>query len=97
MKSDFDLIVHRLPECKEEKVYFIGDLHVGAIEANVKGWEDFCQKILQDKNAYICIIGDMMNNATRSSVSNVFSDANSEFPRPRDQKRYLMGALKSLT
>ena len=38
MKSDFDLIVHRLPECKEAKVYFIGDLHVGAIEANVKGW-----------------------------------------------------------
>ena len=93
MKSDFDLIIHRLPECKEAKLYFIGDLHVGAIEANVKGWEDFCQKILQEKNAYICIIGDMVNNATRSSVSNVFEDT----MRPRDQKKYLMGALKSLT
>ena len=97
MRSDFDLIVHRLPECKEARLYIIGDLHVGAIEANVKGWEDFCQKILQDKNAYICILGDMVNNATRSSVSNVFNDAMSEFPRPREQKRYLMGALKSLT
>ena len=93
MKSDFDLIIHRLPECKEAKVYFIGDLHVGAIEANVKGWEDFCQRILQEKNSYICIIGDMMNNATRSSVSNVFEDT----MRPREQKKYLMGALKCLT
>lgn len=93
MHSDFDMIIHRLPECKEARLYIIGDLHVGAIEANVKGWEDFCQKILQEKNAYICIIGDMMNNATRSSVSNVFEDT----MRPREQKNYLMGALKCLT
>ena len=93
MRSDFDLIVHRLPECREAKLFIVGDLHVGAIEANVKGWELFCERILQEKNSYICIIGDMMNNATRSSVSNVFEDT----MRPREQKRYLTGALKSLT
>ena len=93
MKSDFDLIIHRLPECKEARLYVIGDLHVGAIESNIKGWEQFVQKILQDKNAYIVILGDMMNNATRSSVSNVFEDT----MRPREQKKYLMGALKCLT
>ena len=37
MKTDFDLIVHRLPECKEARLYVIGDLHVGAIESNTKG------------------------------------------------------------
>ena len=93
MKTDFDLIVHRLPECKEARVYVIGDLHVGAIEANIKGWEQFTQRILQDKNAYIVILGDMMNNATKTSVSNVYE----EVLRPRDQKRYLVSALSQLT
>ena len=93
MRSDFDLIVHRLPECKEAKLYIIGDLHAGAIEANLKGWERFNERILNDKSAYVGIIGDMMNNATRSSVSNLFEDT----MRPREQKKYLMGALKSLT
>lgn len=93
MKSDFDLIVHRLPECKEARLYVIGDLHVGAIEANIKGWEQFTQRILQDKNAYIVILGDMMNNAIKTSVSNVYE----EVLRPRDQKRYLVSALSQLT
>lgn len=93
MRSDFDLIVHRLPECKEARVYFIGDLHVGAIEANIKGWEKFCERILSEKNAYIAILGDMMNNATKSSVSNVFDDT----MRPREQKRYLANALAPLS
>ena len=83
MKTDFDLIVHRLPECREARLYVIGDLHVGAIEANIKGWEQFVQKILQDKNAYIVILGDMMNNAIKTCVSNVYE----EVLRPREQKR----------
>lgn len=93
MKTDFDLIVHRLPECREARLYVIGDLHVGAIEANIKGWEQFVQKILQDKNAYIVILGDMMNNAIKTSVSNVYE----EVLRPREQKRYLVSALSQLT
>jgi predicted MPP superfamily phosphohydrolase len=93
MKSDFELIVHRLPECKEAKLYFIGDLHAGAIEANIKGWESFCQRILEERNSYLCLLGDLMNNATRSSVSNVFEDT----MRPREQKRYIANALAPLS
>lgn len=96
MRSDFDLIVHHLPECKEAKLYCIGDLHIGAIESNVKGWEQFCQLVLAEENSYLCLLGDLMNNATRSSVSNCFDDAMSQFPRPREQKRYLANALAPL-
>ena len=93
MKSDFELIVHKLPKCKEAKIYCIGDLHVGAIEANIKGWESFVQRILNEKFAYLCLMGDLMNNATRSAVSNVFEDT----MRPREQKRYLANALAPLS
>lgn len=96
MKSDFDLIVHKLPAAPETKLFFIGDLHVGAIEANIKGWEDFCQQVLKDEHSYLCILGDMANNATRSSVSNIFDDAMSQYPRPREQKRYLAKCLEPL-
>ena len=92
MRSDFDLIVHNLPRCQEARLYFIGDLHAGAIEANLRGWEGFCNRILQEPNSYLCLMGDLMNNATRSSVSNVFEDN----MRPSEQKRYLANALKPL-
>lgn len=93
MKSDFDLIVHKLPECKEAKIYCIGDLHVGAIEANIKGWEQFIKRVLEEKHSYVVLLGDLMNNATKSSVSNVFDDT----MRPREQKRYLANALAPLS
>ena len=96
MKSDFDLIIHQLPECNEAKLFFVGDLHVGAIECNIKAWEDFCRMVLAEEHAYLCILGDLANNATRSSVSNIFDDAMSQFPRPREQKKYLVNSLKPL-
>lgn len=92
MLSDFDLIVHRLPKCDEARLYIIGDLHVGAIEANLKGWEAFKNRILEDEHAYICILGDLMNNALKSSVSNSYDDT----MRPREQKLYLIKALRDL-
>lgn len=97
MRSDFDLIVHRLPTAPEVKLYFIGDLHAGAIEANTKGWDSFVHTVLSEPHSYLCILGDMMNNATRSSVSNVFDDAMSMYPRPREQKKYLVNSLSPLT
>lgn len=35
MKNDFDLIVHRLPECKEARLYVIGDLHGGVMATDL--------------------------------------------------------------
>lgn len=45
----------------------------------------------------MCLLGDLMNNATRSSVSNCFDDAMSAYPRPREQKRYLANALAPIS
>ena len=92
MLSDFELIVHKLPLAPEVKLYFIGDLHVGSIECNRKAWEDFCGKVLSDKSAYILILGDMIDNGTKQSVTNCF-DAQM---RPREQKKYLANSLKPL-
>lgn len=89
MRSDFDLIVHQLPACPEATVYFVGDLHVGAIEANIDGWERFKDSILKQDNTYLCLIGDLMNNATKSALSNCFDDALSKYPRQESRNDIL--------
>lgn len=92
IKSDFDVITKHVSTSGQVKVYAVGDLHAGAIQANLKGWERFNQIILDDPKAYVIFLGDMMNNATKSSVSNPYEDV----MRPRDQKIYLKEHLADL-
>ena len=89
MISTFDVIVRHIEGNDDIKVYCIADLHVGALEFLAGEWKHFCEEVLNDPHAYIIIAGDMMNNATRSSVSNVFDETMS----PRLQKRWLAEQL----
>lgn len=92
IKNDFEMIIKNVDTNKDVKVYAVGDLHVGAIQSNLKGWEEFNRRILDDPNAYVIFLGDLMNNATRSSVSNPYEDN----MRPREQKIYLKEHLTDL-
>ena len=92
IKSDYEVIEKRIETSKDVKVYAVGDLHAGAIQSDLKGWERFNQMILDDPMAYVIFVGDLMNNATRSSVSNPYED----IMRPRDQKIYLKEHLADL-
>lgn len=92
IKDDFQVIVKRIRTNQDVKIYAVGDVHAGAIQSNLKGWEKFNQIILDDPNAYVILNGDLMNNATKSSVSNLYED----IMRPRDQKIYLKEHLYDL-
>lgn len=92
MLPDFKMIVHKFPERHDIVIYPISDVHLGAAEHNAEAWADFRKKIEQDDYAYIILAGDLINNATRSSVSNVFE----ETMRPREQKKAMVEMLKPL-
>lgn len=92
IKNDFEVITKKIKTSKDVHLHVVGDLHAGAVEADLKGWEYFNQTILNDPQAYVIFLGDLMNNATKSSVSNCFE----EVMRPRDQKIYLKEKLKPL-
>lgn len=92
IKSDFEVITRRISTSKDINVLGVGDLHIGTIEANKKGWEYFVDLVLKDPLTYVIFVGDLMNNATKSSVSNVFE----ETMRPREQKMYLVEKLRPL-
>ena len=91
MLSDLTLITHHFPERKDIRIYPIADVHLGAAEHMTREWEQFCERV-KDEQAYIILGGDLINNSTRNSVSNIFD----EVMRPRDQKRLIVEMLKPI-
>lgn len=89
MLSDFEMITHKFPERPDLTIVPISDVHIGSAEQMWDEWESFCKRILSNPNIYITLGGDLINNGTRSSVSNLFE----ETMRPRDQKRLLVEML----
>lgn len=91
MPSDFDLIIRQFPR-KDIKIYPISDVHLGAAEHMAREWSLFTAHFLEDPDAYIILGGDLCNNATRNSLSNIFD----ETMRPREQKRQMVEMLMPL-
>lgn len=88
--TDFDLIVRHFPKREDIRIHPIADVHLGAQECMEKAWGQFCNSILNDPNAYVILLGDLINNSTRNSVgAGVYTDIYS----PREQKKRMAEAL----
>lgn len=83
------MIVHKFDTNNDIKIYPISDVHLGALEHMERQWSQFCIDLMNEPNAYITLGGDLINNATRTSVSNVFD----ETMRPREQKKIMVEML----
>lgn len=92
MLNDLELIVRQFPSRPDLHIYPISDVHLGAAEHMETEFADFCKKILRDEDGYVILGGDLINNSTRSSVSNIFE----EKMRPREQKRMIAEMLEPL-
>ena len=71
MIDDFVPVKHVL-EGRTIKVWAVADVHLGARECDLEGFRAFLKRIEADPNSYMVICGDVLNNATRDSVSNVY-------------------------
>lgn len=91
MLQDFEMIVHDLGE-EDITIIPIADVHLGAAEHMENMWYEFCQKVKDAPNTYLTLGGDLVNNATRSSVSNIFE----ERYRPSEQKKIMAKLLEPL-
>ena len=92
MKDSFELIQHNFPEANEITILGISDLHLKSLLCNEREWSKFCGWLPKQKNTYIILGGDMINNNTRSSVGSPFED----IMRPREQKRVLAEQLEPI-
>ena len=92
MRSDFDLIVREFPNREDLTIIPVSDVHMGALEHMKDEWEKFCKNVIAQPNVLVTLGGDLINNATRSSVSNIFK----ETMFPSAQKRKMAEMLKPL-
>jgi len=73
MHSDFEPIIHKL-DGRTIKVWAVADVHIGAPECDLKGFGSFLRKVEGDPDSYIVLAGDMVNNAVKDSLSNVYEE-----------------------
>ena len=76
-------------------IYPIGDLHLGSIGCHEKEWGEFVSFIQNEPDSYICVVGDMFDNAVRNSIANPF-DSDFRY-RPMEAKNLLSEYLKPIS
>ena len=92
MLGDFELITHDLTGGHDVTIIPISDVHLGAAECMEKEFIEFIDKIRQSEHTYVTLGGDLLNNATKSSVSNIYD----EVYRPSTAKRMMANILEPI-
>ena len=91
MKPDNIAIIHSL-EPRTVKVWLCGDVHVGAEGCQLDAWEKWLASLMEDPDAYVIFVGDLMDNVTRTSVGSVFAPM-----PPSEQLEVITRALRPLS
>lgn len=90
MKSSRVPILIKLPtELQTAEILIAADIHTGSAEFDEKRWERF-EELLQRPDTFVIFAGDQCEYATRSSKSDVYTQALS----PRQQKDWWIEHLK---
>lgn len=89
MCRDFDMIVRKFPEREDITIIPIADVHLGAQECMEQEFISYIGTIAETPNTYIILCGDLINNAIKSSVSNIYE----EVYRPVEAKRMMAKIL----
>lgn len=87
-----DIITIPLGEFDELEVYPVADVHLGDPKTDEGMFSRFTAFILKEPNRYIILNGDLINNAIKSSVSNVYNEVIS----PKHQKYVMADYLRPL-
>lgn len=76
----------------EVTVYPLSDVHLGAEGAEVQAFYALVNQIAKEPNSYVTLQGDLIDNGTRNSVTNIFR---ATMP-PSQQKREMAKALEPI-
>lgn len=102
MKNDFDLIVHKFStKLPHINIYPVGDLHVGSQEFNEGAFRRWKNMVMEDEFAKVVIVGDIMDMATKTSVTNIYEATMTPFEQKKwvtdeflDIKDKIIGAVQ---
>jgi UDP-2,3-diacylglucosamine pyrophosphatase LpxH len=90
MLPDFELIKHDLQGGHDVTIIPVSDVHLGAAECMEQEFMEFIRMVADKPNVYLTLGGDLLNNATKSSVSNIYD----EVYRPSEAKRMMAKLLE---
>ena len=76
----------------EVTIYPLADVHLGAEGAEVQAFYALVNQIAKEPNSYVTLQGDLIDNGTRNSVTNIFR---ATMP-PSQQKREMAKALEPI-
>lgn len=76
----------------ELELYPLNDLHVGDSNTDLKLFKNFIKFIQEKPNRQLILVGDLLNNALKTSVSNVYNDSMS----PNQQRKFLTKELEPI-
>lgn len=68
MLPDFELIIHKFPKHDDLTIIPVADVHLGAAMAMEAEFAEFCEKIAKEKNTYVILCGDLLDNGIRNAV-----------------------------
>ena len=89
MLNDFEMIIHKFPERHDITIIPIADVHLGARECMEQEFYEFINSIKETPDTYVVLCGDLLNNAVKSSVSNIYD----EVYRPSEAKKIMAKVL----
>ena len=92
MLPDFEMIQHQFYGGHDIKIIPIADVHLGSPECKEQEFIKFIDKIAQEENTYLILAGDLIDNGTRSSVTDPFK---ATMP-PSQQKREMANILEKV-
>lgn len=74
MLPDFELIQHHFPQNEDIVIIPLADVHLGSAGQMEKEFMDFLKWVEVTPNVYLAILGDLLNVATKNSVSNIYRE-----------------------
>lgn len=92
MLPDFTIITRHFPGNDDLTIYPISDVHLGSAEHMETAWREFRTRLQGEERSYIILAGDLIDNGTRSSVSDIFK---ATMP-PSKQKKLMAEMLEPL-
>lgn len=68
------VIKHDLPQFETLEIYPLADVHVGDPLHDRKRAKQFINEVLEKENRYVIVNGDIINNAVKHGVSDVYAE-----------------------
>ena len=93
MLPDFEMIQHSFLGGHDITIIPVSDVHLGSPECMEQEFIQFIKTVKETPNVYLILGGDLIDNGTRSSVSNVFKATMS----PSQQKKEMANILRDVS